>query len=389
MIVHPVILCGGSGTRLWPVSRKAYPKQFAPLISDQSLYQMTLARFAAEGFAAPLVMTGDAFRFLATDQAADLGLRDARVVVEPVGRDTAPAILTAALMLEDTPDALMLVAPSDHVIGDVEAFRAAVLRGAEAARTGAFVTFGAAPDRPETGYGYLRTRRHARERRGGAAEKLPREARPSDRGGDACPGRLPVERGHLPDAGGRSDRRLRDPCARPGRPLPVRHRDGQDRSGLLPPRRRGLWAGPRDFLRLRHHGEGRAGDDRAASGRLVGSRLLGCAVAGGGSRRQRQCAEGGRARARLHRHLPAVRGRHDRDRGPGASGCGRRGDARRGPGGRQVPRPGREGGGRHAAQGARRPGRRLPALSPALGLVRDPVSGRSVPGEADHGQARR
>jgi mannose-1-phosphate guanylyltransferase/mannose-6-phosphate isomerase len=155
MIVHPVILCGGSGTRLWPVSRKAYPKQFAPLISDQSLYQMTLARFAAEGFAAPLVMTGDAFRFLATDQAADLGLRDARVVVEPVGRDTAPAILTAALMLEDTPEALILVAPSDHVIGDVEAFRGAVLRGAEAARTGAFVTFGAAPDRPETGYGYL------------------------------------------------------------------------------------------------------------------------------------------------------------------------------------------------------------------------------------------
>jgi mannose-1-phosphate guanylyltransferase/mannose-6-phosphate isomerase len=148
MIVHPVILCGGSGTRLWPVSRKAYPKQFAPLISDQSLYQMTLARFAAEGFAAPLVMTGDAFRFLATDQAADLGLRDARVVVEPVGRDTAPAILTAALMLEDTPEALILVAPSDHVIGDVEAFRGAVLRGAEAARTGAFVTFGAAPTVP-------------------------------------------------------------------------------------------------------------------------------------------------------------------------------------------------------------------------------------------------
>jgi mannose-1-phosphate guanylyltransferase/mannose-6-phosphate isomerase len=77
------------------------------------------------------------------------------VVVEPVGRDTAPAILTAALMLEDTPEALMLVAPSDHVIGDVEAFRGAVLRGAEAARTGAFVTFGARPDRPETGYGYL------------------------------------------------------------------------------------------------------------------------------------------------------------------------------------------------------------------------------------------
>jgi mannose-1-phosphate guanylyltransferase/mannose-6-phosphate isomerase len=186
MPVHPIILCGGSGTRLWPVSRKAYPKQFAPLLGRTSLYQMTLARFAAEGFAAPLVMTGDAFRFLATDQAADLGLRDARVVVEPVGRDTAPAILTAALMLEDTPEALMLVAPSDHVIGDVEAFRGAVLRkGAEAARTGAFVTFGVTLRPSRDGIWLPAARRHARERRGGAAEKLPREARPRDRAGDA------------------------------------------------------------------------------------------------------------------------------------------------------------------------------------------------------------
>ncbi len=154
-MIYPVILCGGSGTRLWPVSRKAYPKQFAPLVSDRSLYQMTLTRFAADGFGAPLVMTGDAFRFLATDQAGDLGLADARVVVEPSGRDTAPAILTAALMLEETPDALILVAPSDHVIGDADAFRGAVMRGADAARTGAFVTFGVTPDRPETGYGYL------------------------------------------------------------------------------------------------------------------------------------------------------------------------------------------------------------------------------------------
>jgi mannose-1-phosphate guanylyltransferase/mannose-6-phosphate isomerase len=154
-LIHPVILSGGSGTRLWPVSRKAYPKQFAPLVGEESLYQMTLRRFAAPGYAAPLVMTGDTFRFLATDQAAELGLSDARVVVEPVGRDTAPAILTAALMLEETPDALMLVAPSDHVIADPEAFHVAVGKGAEAARSGAFVTFGVTPDRPETGYGYL------------------------------------------------------------------------------------------------------------------------------------------------------------------------------------------------------------------------------------------
>jgi len=80
-MIHPVILCGGSGTRLWPSSRKAYPKQFTPLIGDESLYQMTLRRFSGEGFTAPLVMTGDDFRFMATDQAAALGLMDARVVV--------------------------------------------------------------------------------------------------------------------------------------------------------------------------------------------------------------------------------------------------------------------------------------------------------------------
>jgi mannose-1-phosphate guanylyltransferase/mannose-6-phosphate isomerase len=178
-------------------------------------------------------MTGDAFRFLATDQAADLGLRDARVVVEPVGRDTAPAILTAALMLEDTPEALMLVAPSDHVIGDVEAFRGAVLRGAEAARTGAFVTFGVTPGPSRDGLWLPGARRHARERRGGAAEKLPREARPRDRGGDACPGRLPVERGHLPDAGGRSDRRPSRPMPRPGRPLPAAIETGAEDLGFF------------------------------------------------------------------------------------------------------------------------------------------------------------
>ena len=168
-LIHPIILCGGSGTRLWPVSRKAYPKQFAPLLGEASLYQMTLNRFAADGFAAPLVMTGDAFRFLATDQAAETGLSDARVVVEPSGRDTAPAILTAALMLKEDPDALMLVAPSDHVIGDADAFRAAIMAGADAARTGAFVTFGVAPTRPETGYGYLEL---AEAAGGGAAVAL-------------------------------------------------------------------------------------------------------------------------------------------------------------------------------------------------------------------------
>lgn len=154
-MIHPVILCGGSGTRLWPASRKAYPKQFAPLIGSESLYQQTLRRLSGPDFAAPLVMTGEEFRFMAGEQAAALGLTDAKVVIEPVARDTAPAILTAALILEGTPEAQMLVAPSDHVIGDLPAFLAAVSTAAGAARDGTLVTFGVAPDRPETGYGYL------------------------------------------------------------------------------------------------------------------------------------------------------------------------------------------------------------------------------------------
>jgi len=155
MTIHPVILSGGSGTRLWPSSRKAYPKQFAPLLGEKSLYQGTLARFSGEGFAAPLIMTGEDFRFMAVEQAEALGCMDARVVVEPEGRDTAPAILAAALMLEDRPDDLMLVAPSDHAITDLAAFHAAIQAGREAAEDGALVTFGVAPDKPETGYGYL------------------------------------------------------------------------------------------------------------------------------------------------------------------------------------------------------------------------------------------
>ena len=156
MLINPVILCGGSGTRLWPASRKAYPKQFAPLLGKDSLFQMTLSRFAAPLFASPLVITGEAFRFLATDQALAAGLSDPRVIVEPEGRDTAAAVLTAALLLaEDDPEALMLVAPSDHVIADVPAFHAAVETAAAAAQEGALVTFGVTPDRPETGYGYL------------------------------------------------------------------------------------------------------------------------------------------------------------------------------------------------------------------------------------------
>ncbi|MCB6180115.1 mannose-1-phosphate guanylyltransferase/mannose-6-phosphate isomerase [Rhodobacter sp. Har01] len=154
-MIHPVILCGGSGTRLWPSSRQAFPKQFVDLIGPESLFQATLRRLTGPDFTAPLILTNEEFRFLARDQAEAIGLIDAEIVLEPVARDTAPAILSAALMLEDTPEALMLVSPSDHVIRNPKAFLAAIRAGAEAARGGALVTFGIVPDRPESGYGYL------------------------------------------------------------------------------------------------------------------------------------------------------------------------------------------------------------------------------------------
>ncbi|HEX9856832.1 MAG TPA: mannose-1-phosphate guanylyltransferase/mannose-6-phosphate isomerase [Paracoccaceae bacterium] len=154
-MINPVVLCGGSGTRLWPSSRSAYPKQFAALLGDRSLFQDTLTRVSGPDFAAPVILTNEAFRFLVRDQAAAIGLEDAELILEPAGRDTGPAILVAALRLEATPDALMLVLPSDHLIRDPAAFVAAVRAGVVAATGGALVTFGVTPDRPETGFGYL------------------------------------------------------------------------------------------------------------------------------------------------------------------------------------------------------------------------------------------
>lgn len=154
-MIYPVILCGGSGTRLWPSSRKSYPKQFSQLLGDQSLFQSTLARLNGPEFGAPVIMTNADFRFLATDQARALGCDDATVLIEPEGRNTGPAVLTAALHLADTPEAIMLVAASDHVIGDDAAFHASVEAAAKEAATGKLVCIGISPTRAETGYGYL------------------------------------------------------------------------------------------------------------------------------------------------------------------------------------------------------------------------------------------
>jgi len=154
--IHPLILAGGSGTRLWPLSRKSYPKQFSPLIGETSLFQQSLARLSGSGYGAPVVVTGSDFRFIVTEQMMSAGCEPGTVLIEPDGRNTAPAVLAAALHLNAAdPDALILVAPSDHIIPDADAFREAVSQGAQAAQNGQIVTFGIRPTAPEIGYGWL------------------------------------------------------------------------------------------------------------------------------------------------------------------------------------------------------------------------------------------
>jgi mannose-1-phosphate guanylyltransferase/mannose-6-phosphate isomerase len=154
--IHPILLCGGSGTRLWPISRKSFPKQFTSVIGDESLFQQAARRLAGPGFAPPIVVTGDDFRFIVTEQLAGCQIAPRSILIEPNARNTAPAILSAAIYLEGLePGALMLVAPTDHVISDAEAFRSAVRAAMPSALTGDIVTFGITPDRPETAYGYI------------------------------------------------------------------------------------------------------------------------------------------------------------------------------------------------------------------------------------------
>ncbi|MEQ5787688.1 mannose-1-phosphate guanylyltransferase [Erythrobacter sp. NFXS35] len=150
--IHPVILCGGSGTRLWPLSRKSLPKPFLPLVSDETLFEQAVRRVAGdERFAPPMVVAGAAHGDLIMAQLGDASA--SRLVVEPCARNTAPAIALAAALLPE--DAVMLVCPSDHHIADAAAFRSAALAAAQLARQDYLVSFGIAPDRPETGYGYL------------------------------------------------------------------------------------------------------------------------------------------------------------------------------------------------------------------------------------------
>ncbi|MCH7806647.1 MAG: mannose-1-phosphate guanylyltransferase/mannose-6-phosphate isomerase [Proteobacteria bacterium] len=166
MSIAPIILCGGSGTRLWPLSRKAYPKQFMPLVGDKTMLQDTILRLPDLGCAAAIVISNQEHRFLAAQQLEEIGAK-AEIVLEPEGRNTAPAIAAGALLaLKSDKNAILLVMPSDHIISDVPAFHDAVEAAIPAARKGALVTFGITPDYPATGYGYIE--------KGGAFDKTGR-----------------------------------------------------------------------------------------------------------------------------------------------------------------------------------------------------------------------
>jgi len=153
----PVVLSGGSGTRLWPLSRELHPKQLLPLLGQHTMLQDTMRRLAGLEAAAPIVICNEAHRFLVAEQLRAIGCVAQGVVLEPVGRNTAPAIALAALAAEaaGNGEALLLVLPADHVIRDVDAFRAAVRAAAVAAQSGSLVTFGIVPQAAETGYGYI------------------------------------------------------------------------------------------------------------------------------------------------------------------------------------------------------------------------------------------
>ena len=154
--LQPVLLSGGSGTRLWPLSREAYPKQFLPLAGDDTMVQATWRRVEALADLAPIAVANEEHRFLVAEQLRQVGAPVPAILLEPVGRNTAPAIAAAALQaMAGGADPLLLVLPSDHVVRDVAGFQRAVREASSAAEAGALVTFGVVPDAPETGFGYI------------------------------------------------------------------------------------------------------------------------------------------------------------------------------------------------------------------------------------------
>src|SRR5262245_55638794 len=162
MRLVPVVLCGGSGTRLWPLSRSFLPKQFLPLVSERTMLQDTLGRLAGiDGAEAPIAIANEEHRFLVAEQLREIGCAPRALLLEPVGRNTAPAVAAAALQV--APDSILLVLPADHSIAGLDALHAAIRTGAELASSGKLVVFGIPPKSPHTGYGYIKRGTKLRE----------------------------------------------------------------------------------------------------------------------------------------------------------------------------------------------------------------------------------
>lgn len=159
-MIIPVILAGGSGSRLWPLSRQHYPKQLLKLFGDKTMLQQTLLRLEGlEDTAAPVVVCNEAHRFMVAEQLLEMGIPDTAILLEPVARNTAPALALAAIQARQVdPRATLLVLSADHMIRDITAFQQAVRQALQGAEQGALVTFGVQPDRPETGYGYIKAK---------------------------------------------------------------------------------------------------------------------------------------------------------------------------------------------------------------------------------------
>lgn len=167
-VLIPVILCGGAGTRLWPLSRDEYPKQLLTLAGNETMLQETVRRMAgftheqADLAPIPIVVCNEDHRFLVAEQIKNMGCDRASIILEPIGRNTAPALTVAALhATRNSQDPLLLVMPADHVIEDIDVFHQALANGIQPALSGAIVTFGIIPDRPETGYGYIQANHRA------------------------------------------------------------------------------------------------------------------------------------------------------------------------------------------------------------------------------------
>ena len=155
--IRPVIMCGGSGKRLWPLSRESYPKQFTHLVSEtETMLQASVRRVVDAGGKKPILLTGNEYRFVVSEQMEQMGVRDRDTLIEPAGRNTAPAICAAVVRLAKVdPGAIMVISPADHHIRNEAAFAKALDVAVAEAQSGKIVTFGIVPDRPETGYGYI------------------------------------------------------------------------------------------------------------------------------------------------------------------------------------------------------------------------------------------